>query len=401
MNGMTVLTFVRYYLPGYKSGGPIRSIVGMVESLSDQVNFLIVTSDRDAEDLHPYASVRVDEWNVVGKAKVFYASPRRQSLVSFSRLIRQTPHDILYLNSFFDPKFTLLPLLARALGLIPKSPTVIAPRGELSEGALSLKAWKKQPYLWVARATGLYNGLVWQASSELEAGDIRRVLGAVAQQIVVAPNIPPMNQVMNGVEEACSSRSSLGGPLRVVFLSRITPKKNLDFALRVLARVSVPIEFHIYGPIRDETYWRRCQTLINEMPAHVSVYYHGSVPHELVPDVIASHDLFFLPTRGENFGHVIFEALATGTPVLISDRTPWNDHGWGGCTVRALDDIEGFVAAIEDMARAAPGERARMRSAAVKAARSFLEKAGLRERNLNLFRYAYFRNRDTCRASML
>lgn len=372
----------------------------MVESLSDQVSFLIVTSDRDAEDSRPYASVQVEEWNVVGKAKVFYASPRRQSLVSFSRLIRQTPHDILYLNSFFDPRFTLLPLLARAVGLIPKNATVIAPRGELSESALSLKAWKKLPYLWVTRAMGLYNGLVWQASSEAEAEDIRRVLGPVAQEIVVAPDIPAMNQVMNEVEEESWSRPSLGGPLRVVFLSRITPMKNLDFALRVLARVSVPVEFHIYGPIRDETYWRQCQTLINDMPAHVSVQYHGSVAHDLVPKVIASHDLFFLPTRGENFGHVIFEALASGTPVLISDRTPWTEYGAGGCTVRALDDIEGFVAAIEDMAGATPGERVRMRSAAVKAAQSFLEKAGLRERTLNLFRYAYFRNKDTCRGSM-
>ena len=37
------------------------------------------------------------------------------------------------------------------------------------------------------------------------------------------------------------------------------------------------------------------------------------------------HDLFFLPTLGENFGHVILEALYAGCPVLISDQTPWRD----------------------------------------------------------------------------
>jgi glycosyltransferase involved in cell wall biosynthesis len=40
---------------------------------------------------------------------------------------------------------------------------------------------------------------------------------------------------------------------------------------------------------------------------------------------LAAHDLFFLPTRGENFGHAIYEALASGIPVLISDRTPWRN----------------------------------------------------------------------------
>src|SRR5690606_22656373 len=35
--------------------------------------------------------------------------------------------------------------------------------------------------------------------------------------------------------------------------------------------------------------------------------------------------LFLFPTLGENFGHVILEALTAGCPVLISDRTPWRN----------------------------------------------------------------------------
>jgi glycosyltransferase involved in cell wall biosynthesis len=40
---------------------------------------------------------------------------------------------------------------------------------------------------------------------------------------------------------------------------------------------------------------------------------------------LREHDLFFLPTLGENFGHIILEAFCAGCPVLISDQTPWRD----------------------------------------------------------------------------
>jgi glycosyltransferase involved in cell wall biosynthesis len=111
----------------------------------------------------------------------------------------------------------------------------------------------------------------------------------------------------------------------VVFLSRIAPIKNLDFALRVLRRVSAPVAFNIYGPREDKVYWRQCEALIASLPGHIQVKYLGEVEHSKVASIIALHDLLFLPTRGENYGHVIAEALAMGTPVLIADTTPWRN----------------------------------------------------------------------------
>jgi len=226
------------------------------------LQFLIVTCDRDALDSEPYRDISADQWNCVGKAKVFYAPPGNRSLTAFVRLIRETPHDVLYLNSFFDPVFTLLPLAARAMGLVPRRPCVIAPRGEFSPGALTLKTWKKRPYVWLARTLRLYSGLTWQASSDQEAEDIQRVLGDVASRILVAPNLPSLCGVMRTDHKARTE----GGPLRVVFLSRITPKKNLDFALQVLSRVKTPLVFNIYGPIRDKAYWQVCQRSVSKMP---------------------------------------------------------------------------------------------------------------------------------------
>ena len=53
--------------------------------------------------------------------------------------------------------------------------------------------------------------------------------------------------------------------------------------------------------------------------------YMGIVKHERVGEVFAEHDLFLLPSLGENYSHVTCEALSAGCPVLISDRTPWRN----------------------------------------------------------------------------
>jgi len=101
----TILTFVGYYLPGYKSGGPVRTIANMVDHLGDELDFRIVTSDRDAMDAEPYAEVTVEKWNQVGNAQVYYISPKRRSLPGIADLIQHTTYDVLYLNSFFKILF--------------------------------------------------------------------------------------------------------------------------------------------------------------------------------------------------------------------------------------------------------------------------------------------------------
>ena len=326
-----ILTFVHYYLPGYKSGGPVRTIANMVSRLGDEFDFRIVTSDRDALDDTPYPSVNVNDWNSIGKAQVFYVSPRKMTLRNIAKLINDTPHDAIYLNSFFTFSFTFLPLCTRRLGFIAKCPVVLAPRGELSSGALQIKSWKKAPFRALSKVVGLYNNLIWQASSEHEVIDIGCNLGTIAQRVVIASVLSPLVDIAT-LKNSQRQRQPKE-PLRLLFLSRISPMKNLDFALCVLQRVKENVHFNIYGPIGDEAYWCKCQLLIAELPRNVSVTYNGSVANTDVPAVMASHDLFFLPTRGENFGHVIWEAFSAGTPVLIADTTPWrqlnaNGVGW-------------------------------------------------------------------------
>ena len=316
----TILVFINYYLPGYKSGGPIQTISNMVGHLGNDYDFKIVTLDRDATDSEPYSNIEVEEWNKVGKAKVYYISKKNCTFAKLVKLIRQTPHDILYLNSFFNPVYTLYPLLGRRANLISKKPVVIAPRGELSDGALSIKRWKKKLGILLFKTLRLYADVQWHVSSKFEEEEVKKVMDVNNQDIYIAPNLPALPSENNN-----DWHLKRKNQLKILFLSRISPKKNLRYALEMLEDIEIDLVFDIVGPVRDQQYWKKCKDKIKKIPSNITVNYKGSVPHDKVSSVMAASDLFFLPTKNENFGHVILEAALAGTPLLISDTTPWKN----------------------------------------------------------------------------
>lgn len=380
----TILAFVPYYLPGYKSGGPTRSIANLVEQLGDNLDFRIVTTDRDFLDTEPYRNVVIDEWNHVGKATVFYTSPQNRSLKNITRLIQETQYNALYLNSFFNRTFTIYPLLARRMRRIPERPVILAPRGEFAPGALALGYLKKRAYIACAKMTGICSNITWQASGEHEAADIRRELGATAGRIIVAPVFPSVTT--NPENRTSFAGRASGNPLRICFLSRISRMKNLDYALRVLAGVSIPVEFDIYGTTEDICYWHECLHLMKKLPGNVTICYRGVIDHAQIPPVFAGYDLLFLPTRGESFGHVIHEALSAGLPVLISDQTPWRNLtslgvGWD----LPLNSPEEFRAAIESMANMDDITRTTRRQTAKHYAKRIASNEQILAANMSLF----------------
>jgi glycosyltransferase involved in cell wall biosynthesis len=384
MNKLNILTFVAYYLPGYKSGGPVRTIANMVESLSSDFHFKIITSDRDSFETDSYPDIQVNAWNRVGQADVFYVSPQKRTLGYLRQILQDTEYDILYLNSLFATQFTIKPLMLRRLGLIPDKPVVIAPRGEFSQGALGLKARKKQIYLFLANTLGLYNNMIWQASSEHEVKDIKREMGKCAHKICIAPNLPSIIPEMPTKQHPVGNYSDC--LLKIIFLSRISPKKNLDYALDVLAQVKRQVKFDLYGIVDDQGYWRQCKELVKELPENICVEYKGCIAHEKVFETFSQYDLFFLPTKGENFGHVIYESLSAGTPPLISDQTPWRDFeekgvGW----VLSLDDMSAFVRTIEQFAQSDFENRCVMREEARQYAVEVNQNSAVLQANKELF----------------
>ena len=335
-----VLVFVPHYLPGEKAGGPARSIANLVEVLGDEYQFWIVTSEHDLGVSTRYESIRPGEWMTVGKARVRYVADSELTWAGVRALLTETYYDVLYLNGVLSDRFSIIPMVLRKLRLVPRHPVVIASRGEFAPGALALKFFKKRLFLTIARLTGFYRQpmMIWQASTSAEEADIRRVFQGSNRTAPtsIAPNLlqhRAMPKVLTAVDMATRSmtepigqpaRKSLG-ELNAVFLSRISPMKNLLGLLKALRTVRGNVSLSVFGPIEDRAYWDACVATIRELPANVQVNYRGVVPNRLVGSTLCQYDLFVLPTLGENFGHVIAEALIAGCPVVTTDATPWRE----------------------------------------------------------------------------
>jgi glycosyltransferase involved in cell wall biosynthesis len=396
MSPPIILTFSPFYLPGYKAGGPIRTIANMVSHIGEKFQFKIFTSDRDFLDTQPYPGITVNDWNRVGNAMVYYCSTENFSPLTIFKILTETQYDMLYLNSFFSPKFTIVPLLFRRLRLVPGKPTILAPRGELANAALKLKGYKKKLYLFAIRIIDLYGGITWHASTLHEKRDIIKTFGSVSQlavpeQIMIAENLPALHHDLPG-----KINSKERGRLNIIFLSRICRMKNLKLALDVLGRVKGSISFHIYGPIDDPDYWGQCRHMIRDLPENVKAQYRGAVKNTEVIEVLGKYDLFFLPTLGENFGHVIWEAMIAGCPVMISDRTPW--HGLREMGVGwdlPLSEIDSFQEIIENCVDMDQEEHLSWSMRARYYALSKMRGGEAAEMNISLFRSVLSTDDDT------
>src|SRR5690625_3508699 len=379
----TILVFVRYYIPGYKSGGPLRTISNMVEALKDSFDFYIVTSDRDALDVVPYEFLhgKQNEWYQVGGAKVFYLNKSQQTINNYKQLIKKINFDFIYLNSFFDTNFSLKPLISYRFLNLPIERVVLAPRGEFSSGALQLKSTKKNIYIRLVRLLGLYKNLTWHASSDYEKQDVLSVFSSESK-VKIALNLHDQSEY----KPPAPIVKHTNQPLKIVFLSRIATKKNIKFIINILNNINKKILFDIYGPIREKQYWQQCLSLIDELPMNIRFKYKGTVNHAEVRDILSKYHLFFLPTLGENYGHVILEALSSGTPVLISDTTPWldleeNNVGWA----LSLENEDSFKEKIEWLASATQEEQLAMYDACIAYAQKHLFNQADVEANKQLF----------------
>ncbi|MEE9338391.1 MAG: glycosyltransferase [Methylococcaceae bacterium] len=342
MKKIIVLLFVKTYLPGFKSGGPVRSISNLVSQLGDVFEFRIVTSDRDSLDINSYSNIYLNDWNRIGKAWVYYLSKNNRGILYLMRLIRETHHDVLYLNSFFDINFSQKALLLQRFELLSNKPIILAPRGEFSVGALAIKSLRKKIFIFITTQVWLYKNVIWQATTDLERIDIHNTLRVKYKEIIIAQDMPqqPHEIPLRKYDVINRNREQY----RIVFLSRISPIKNLDFALRVIAKLKIKVIFDIYGPIVSKSYWRYCMDLMKTIPLNVTVKYQDSVIHSKVLNILETYDLFFLPTYGENYGHVIIESMIVGTPVLIADTTPWRNLEQDGVGWELpLDDEQQFV----------------------------------------------------------
>jgi len=335
-----ILIFTHYYLPGYKAGGPIRSLANLVSALGSTYDFRIVCFDRDLGSDQSYSNIKIGQWQKQGNAMIRYASLHELGFSFCRKMLLDTKPDMIYLNSLFDRAFSMKPVLV--LGRGRDTPILLTPRGELSAGALSLKPWRKQLFFSAARATRLYNNVHWHGCSKPEAELIQGRFSPELSKIFLASDLPEANQVI--LQRTTAKQP---GKLRIVLAARISPVKNMLAAIRIAGQLKGAVEFDLWGPLEDKDYWIDCQRQIGLCPPNVTVRYLGEIAHEKLHALLHGYDVMLLPTLGENFGHAIIEALDASLPVVISDRTPWRKLEQAGVGFDLpLEDEVAFLRAL-------------------------------------------------------
>ncbi|MFM8477620.1 MAG: glycosyltransferase family 4 protein [Planctomycetaceae bacterium] len=373
----SVLIASDWFAPGFRAGGPIRSVVNLAELICDTAEVRVLSACRDLGEAEPYPGVAVNEWCSCRAGVWAFYGTFVGRLLGFRSIVHNQPPRAIYLNSMFSFPGTLWPLwLARNL---PNSTRIVlAPRGMLKPSALNRKAWKKRPLLKLLRWSGLVRRVVFHATSEDELQEIEREFpGAKA---VLIPNVPlrPLDQL--------PARPPADGVLRLCLVGRVHTIKNVHLAIEALAGFSGACELTIVGPEEDPAYAERCRKLAAGLPKGVAVRFAGALQEARIRELLIRADAMILPTQGENFGHAIFESLGVGTPVIISDRTIWRglqeqQAGWD----LPLEEPGMFAGAVRELGSMDLQARERLRAGALGLAQGFMRKNRFLEEYQRLF----------------
>lgn len=306
-----ILIFIDWFTPAFKAGGPIKSVTNIIKSLHQEYTFFIVTSDRDINESTPLRNVILNDWITMENYSIIYLSPENRHQWIKNHLTEKD-YDAYYFNSLFSKNFTLKPLLI--LNRMPNKKIIVAPRGMLGEGALAIKSSKKKTFLGLAKLLGYYKNVLWHATNKEEQYDIIKVFGE-SSNIKIASNISLCEVVEKEIIKEVDQ-------LKLVFFSRISPKKNLIYAINLLKEIK-HVTLTIYGSIEDDQQWTECKDIIEKH--NLPVTYGGEILPKDVNNVLSDYHFFILPTLHENYGHVIVEALTAGCGLIISDNTPWRN----------------------------------------------------------------------------
>lgn len=225
-------------------------------------------------------------------------------------------------------------------------PRVVHPRGMLEPWAMTFKKTKKTIAYWLYQHKDLSLVSLFIATSETEAVNLRQL--GFKQPIAIIPNgVDLTNNYCND-----HTHEKLDGRIRtVLFLSRIHPIKGILNLLDAWVELKPQgWKLVVAGP--DEGgYINKVHGRIKELNLTSIVEYVGEVEGKQKSDLFSSADIFILPSFSENFGVVVAEALAHGTPVITTTGTPWSELPLRGCGWCIEPNVESISSSLQEAMR--------------------------------------------------
>jgi len=304
---------------------------------SEQYQFRIICGNKDL-DGSLLTGVEYDRWvRYSNNTEVWYSSKENITEVLKNELEKDA---VLFIVGIYSWAYNLMPLL-----FCKGVKKIISVRGMLHPGALSQKSFKKRIYLELWKWLGLHKGNIFHATDAEEKKYIQQVFGDKAV-VKIAANIPRLFALL-------TMPAKIEGKLIMGSIALISAMKNHLKVLEALHIIitNYQIVYNIYGPVKDPVYWEQCQKLMASMPKNIQVNYKGSIAPTEVEKALAENQVIILPSKSENFGHSIIEALSAGRPVITSNTTPWNGLASAEAGINVPgEDILGLANAITQFA---------------------------------------------------
>ena len=334
-----LLIMASLFWPQKKGGGPPISIMNIVQAIKDKHDIFIISNNHEVGESEPLKGVK-SGWNEFDFGKVYYVDYGKHDIKTILNLIEEIKPDVIYENSFFSWNDMLPVCLYKKKNKAVK--VITAPRGEFYPDRLRVGETKKHVYKILVRSAGLLKDIYFHVTGEQEKEYTKKFIGVDEDHIYNINNITRISPALEGLGKE-------PGSIRLVFIARIHPMKNLLNAIRIMKNVKGDVVYDIYGSIEDKEYWTECESEISQLPPNIEVNYCGMVEHDEITKVLSNYHMFFMPTVGENYGHSIAEALCCGVPVIISDKTPWTDINDNNCgAALGLSNLEKFADVINE-----------------------------------------------------
>ena len=222
--------------------------------------------------------------------------------------------DIVHVNCCWTPDCAMIQQLAQKRGY----KVVLTPHGMLEPWIIKRHYWtRKVPALWLYQRAAVQRADCVQATAESERYNLLK-LGYNSNIKVVKLGIDA-----DGIEMKKSWKKTR----QILFLSRVHVKKGINFLIEAAAELRFELQGYkiIVAGEGDAAYVAEMKQMISDCGLQDIVQLIGGVYGDEKWRLFQTSDFFVLPTHSENFGLAIAESLASGTPVITTVGTPWND----------------------------------------------------------------------------